>query len=152
MLEAFARFGDVGGSNGEARPAFREGGSATDFAMTDEGTAARFFYCAKASTSERGPGNDHPTVKPLALMEWLVKLVCPEHGLVLEPFLGSGTTAAACVSARRRCAGIDKEEGYLRIAGRRVAEALRNRPYSAPLIPASERVAAPVRQAEVVEW
>ena len=48
----------------------------------DAGTAARFFYCAKARADERGEGNDHPTVKPLALMRWLLTLVVPPGGLV----------------------------------------------------------------------
>ena len=48
--------------------------------MGDSGSSARFFYCAKASKNERGDGNNHPTVKPIALMKWLVTLVTPEGG------------------------------------------------------------------------
>lgn len=64
----------------------------------DSGGASRFFYVAKAGKAERpiGPdGTKHPTVKPLALMRWLVRLVTPPGGTVLDPFLGSGTTAEA---------------------------------------------------------
>ena len=61
----------------------------------DTGSAARFFYTAKADKSDRGHGNNHPTVKPQALMRYLVRLVCPPGGVVLDPFGGSGTTAAA---------------------------------------------------------
>lgn len=62
----------------------------------DESTsAARFFYCAKASSSERGDFNDHPTVKPLSLMKWLVRLVTPPGGVVYDPFAGSGSTLIA---------------------------------------------------------
>jgi site-specific DNA-methyltransferase (adenine-specific) len=61
----------------------------------NSGSAARFFYAAKASKAERGEGNNHPTVKPLALMCWLVRLVCPPGGTVLDPFAGSGTTGLA---------------------------------------------------------
>lgn len=65
----------------------------------DSGGASRFFYVAKADTAERGSGNNHPTVKPLTLMHYLLKLICPiEPGrIVLEPFAGSGTT---CLAAR----------------------------------------------------
>ena len=63
---------------------------------------ARYFYCAKASKKERNAGLDgftstHPTVKPLALMRYLIRLVTPPGGLVLDPFLGSGTTAVAAI-------------------------------------------------------
>lgn len=61
----------------------------------DTGSAARFFYTAKADKSDRGHGNTHPTVKPQALMRYLVRLVCQPGGVVLDPFGGSGTTAAA---------------------------------------------------------
>ena len=61
----------------------------------DTSSAARFFYTAKADKSDRGHGNNHPTVKPQALMRYLVRLVCPPGGVVLDPFGGSGTTAAA---------------------------------------------------------
>jgi site-specific DNA-methyltransferase (adenine-specific) len=60
----------------------------------DTGSAARFFYCAKADASERR-NSKHPTVKPLALMRYLCRLVCPPDGLVLDPFCGSGTTLEA---------------------------------------------------------
>jgi site-specific DNA-methyltransferase (adenine-specific) len=60
----------------------------------DTGSAARFFYCAKADASERR-NSKHPTVKPLALMRYLCRLVCPPDGIVLDPFCGSGTTLEA---------------------------------------------------------
>ena len=80
------------------------------------GSAARFFYCAKASRSERGEGNDHPTVKPLALMRWLVRLVTRKGGLVLDPFCGSGTTGLACAAEGMRFVGIEKDSHYAEIA------------------------------------
>jgi site-specific DNA-methyltransferase (adenine-specific) len=86
----------------------------------DSGGASRFFYCAKASPTERGPGNDHPTVKPLALMQWLVRLVCPPGGVVLDPFLGSGTTALACEDLGLRWIGIEREEKYCEVAKQRL--------------------------------
>ena len=91
----------------------------------DEGGASRFFYCAKASPSERGQGNDHPTVKPLRLMEYLCNLTrTPEGGDVLDPFLGSGTTALASLKTRRRCIGIEQDPHYYRIAKSRIAAAM----------------------------
>lgn len=63
----------------------------------DSGSASRYFYTAKASKRERGAGNNHPTVKPLALMKYLVKLVAPpKNGIIYDPFSGSGTTLLAC--------------------------------------------------------
>ena len=61
----------------------------------DAGSAARFFYCAKASKSDRGPENIHPTVKPTDLMAYLCLLVTPPGGVVLDPFMGSGSTGKA---------------------------------------------------------
>ena len=65
------------------------------FPQDGDASAARFFYTAKADKADRGHGNNHPTVKPQALMRYLVRLVCPPGGVVLDPFGGSGTTAAA---------------------------------------------------------
>ena len=74
----------------------------------DTGGASRFFYCAKASRSERGPGNDHPTVKPLKLMRYLVRLTAtPTGGLVMDPFAGSGTTCVAAKLEGRPFIGIE---------------------------------------------
>jgi DNA modification methylase len=82
---------------------------------TDQGGASRFFYVAKAPTAER-PRADlvaHPTVKPLDLMRWLVRLVTPPGGVVLDPFAGSGTTAEACVVEGFRCITVEREPDYL---------------------------------------
>jgi DNA modification methylase len=66
----------------------------------DSGSAARFFYCAKAGKLDR-LGSNHPTVKPVALMRWLVRLVTPPKGIVLDPFAGTGSTGiAALIEAR----------------------------------------------------
>lgn len=86
----------------------------------DSGSAARFFYCAKASKKDRGEGNVHPTCKPTALMEWLVRLVTPRGGVVLDPFCGSGTTGVACVREGMDFIGIEREEQYAAIARRRI--------------------------------
>ena len=89
----------------------------------DSGSAARFFYCAKASKKDRGEGNNHPTVKPTELMKWLVKLVTPEGGVVLDPFAGSGTTLVACKMLGRDCIGIEREPEYAEIIKRRLETA-----------------------------
>jgi site-specific DNA-methyltransferase (adenine-specific) len=166
VLEAFAAFGDRGGGYGVqggrvtgevlARPGRKDVGKIVGHG--DSGTAARFFYCAKASRRERNAGlegmpeaarngedyrrrvntskksedgvrgdipraNTHPCVKPLALMRWLVKLACPAGGVVLDPFMGSGTTGVACVQTGRRGIGVELDKGYFAIAQKRIAAA-----------------------------
>jgi DNA modification methylase len=86
----------------------------------DSGSAARFFYCAKASKSDRGVGNTHPTVKPLALMRYLVRLVTPPGGIVLDPFTGSGTTGVAAKAEGVGFIGVEREPEYHRIATARI--------------------------------
>jgi len=86
------------------------------------GSAARFFYCAKASKSERGKNNNHPTVKPISLMEYLVKLVSCEGALILDPFAGSGTTGMACVNTNRNFTGIELDDKYFEIAKKRIEQ------------------------------
>ena len=89
----------------------------------DTGSAARFFYCAKASKRDRGDGNNHPTVKPTDLMRYLVRLVTPPGGLVLDPFLGSGSTGKAAVLEGFRFVGCELSDEYARIAEARIAAA-----------------------------
>jgi len=104
----------------------------------DEGTAARFFlqvdpdplfYCAKASRAERTAGGtvecSHPTVKPLKLMRYLVRLVTPPGGVVLDPFAGSGTTLVAAKEEGFGYIGIELEPEYVEIAEARLAAAER---------------------------
>lgn len=79
----------------------------------DSGSAARFFYSAKASKADRN-GSKHPTVKPISLMQWLVRLITPPGGTVLDPFAGSGTTGAACEREGFDCILIEKEAEYQR--------------------------------------
>jgi len=146
-----ARTGRAGGSNSE-----RSLGMTADHIGTwpadTGGSAARFFYCAKASKSERNAGleglpekpggsnakgytqdvangldrnrpvaNFHPTVKPIALMRYLVKLVTPPNGTVLDPFLGSGTTAVAAILEGFNWMGCEMTEDYWPIIEARVA-------------------------------
>lgn len=102
----------------------------------DTGGASRFFYCPKADGTERHAGlsgepslfstgdeperNDHPTVKPLDLMRWLVRLVTPPGGTVLDPFAGSGTTGCAAVLEGFDFIGIEREAEYVAICNARL--------------------------------
>lgn len=88
----------------------------------DAGSSARFFYCAKASKAERGAANNHPTVKPLALMQYLCRLVTPKGGTVLDPFAGSGTTGMAAQREGFNAVLIEREEAYAEMARARLAK------------------------------
>lgn len=116
VLAAFARFGErkdpgfVDPSPRSAKHTATYGafnGAGTPFGYGDSGTAARFFFCAKADQSER-VGN-HPTVKPVALMEWLVGMVTPPGGKVLDPFCGTGSTLVACDRLGFDALGIEQD-------------------------------------------
>jgi DNA modification methylase len=89
----------------------------------NEGSAARFFYCAKATTEERGEGNNHPTVKPIDLMRWLCRLVTPKGGTVLDPFAGSGSTLIAADAEQFHAIGCELSSDYAAIAERRIRAA-----------------------------
>ena len=89
----------------------------------DSGSAARFFYCAKTSKTDRGNGNAHPTVKPTALMRYLCRLVTPAGGIVLDPFMGSGSTGKAALLEGCQFIGIEREQQYLDIARARIEAA-----------------------------
>jgi site-specific DNA-methyltransferase (adenine-specific) len=126
---------------------------------SDTGSAARFFYCAKASKADRDEGlegfelkrggsetfdsrtrdgvgaerqptraNVHPTVKPTALMRYLCRLVTPPSGLVLDPFMGSGSTGKAAVLEGFEFIGIERDADYLEIATSRIQAAQDNKP------------------------
>ncbi|EYR81834.1 DNA methyltransferase [Shinella sp. DD12] len=123
----------------------------------DSGSAARFFYCAKASRADRDAGlehlpkkaggmvsetsgqhitrreadykpepraNTHPTVKPTSLMQWLCRLVTPPGGVILDPFMGSGSTGKAAVLEGFQFVGCEREDEYMPIATARIAWAI----------------------------
>jgi len=92
------------------------------FSVGDSGSAARFFYCAKASKKDRGYGNNHPTVKPIALMRYLCRLVTPPGGVVCDPFMGSGSTLVAAQADYFCAIGIELESKYVEIAVDRLAQ------------------------------
>ncbi|EJF35360.1 DNA methylase family protein [Schaalia georgiae F0490] len=115
---------------GKPRAAARSGEGwgmrSTGAEYDDQGGPSRFFpvfrYEAKASSDERPSvgGVSHPTVKPIALMRWLVRLVTPYGGLVLDPFAGSGTTIEAAVAEGMRAVGVEREESYLPLIASRL--------------------------------
>ncbi len=87
------------------------------------GGASRFFYCAKASKRDKGDSNVHPTVKSTKLMSYLITMVTPPGGIVLDPFLGSGTTGVSAIRDGFSFIGIEKEPEYLAIAEKRIDNA-----------------------------
>jgi DNA modification methylase len=109
---------------GESITKFLRGRSTPNNQYDDCGGASRFFYCAKASKKERGEGNNHPTVKPVSLIKYLVTLVTPPDGVCLDPFIGSGTTAIACIDTGRNFIGFELDTHYCEIANERIRKAL----------------------------
>ena len=140
--------------------AFAQGGTHKDKpnqarVMGDDGSAARFFYCAKANSKDRNEGlenykngqrdlfsgdnnadtddsvsnedkrkNTHPTVKPTELMRYLIKMVTPAGGTVLDPFAGSGSTGKAAMLDDYKFVGIEMNEEYVAIAKARIEHAI----------------------------
>lgn len=88
---------------------------------TDSGTAARFFYSSKAGKADRA-GSEHPTVKPLSLMRWLCRMVCPPGGMILDPFAGSGTTGQAARLEGFDSLLVERESDYITDIRRRLYE------------------------------
>jgi DNA modification methylase len=113
------RHGSIyGGGNGPSGPSTIRG-------HDDTGGASRFFYTAKASRADRstnGANNTHPTVKPTNLMRWLIRMVTPPGGVVLDPFAGSGTTLVAARAEGVRCIGIERENEYAQIIVARLSQ------------------------------
>jgi DNA modification methylase len=116
---AYASAGKVYG-NGKGLIASQPGNSGELIGYGDSGSAARFFYCAKASKADRDDGNTHPTVKPTDLMRYLCRLVTPPGGVVLDPFMGSGSTGKAAALEGFQFIGIERELEYMEIAKQRI--------------------------------
>jgi DNA modification methylase len=97
-----------------------------DRVQLDAGGASRFFYCPKAGRKERDRGleergNMHATVKPIALMRYLIRLVVVEGGVILDPFMGSGSTGIAALLEGMKFVGIEQDAAYHAIAQSRIA-------------------------------
>ena len=82
----------------------------------------RYFYAPRATRKEKGDDNNHPTVKPVDLMSYLIRIYSPENTLVLDPFCGSGSTGVACMKENRKFVGIDLDDNYIKIANRRLGD------------------------------
>jgi DNA modification methylase len=120
----------TGGLNPHVQPApisvhggFEEKENRPYFNYGDSGGASRYFYCAKASRSERGQDNKHPTVKPISLMHYLCRLVTPKGGIILDPFAGSFSTGIACAQEGFNFIGIERDPEYVEIGWRRINHA-----------------------------
>jgi len=95
----------------------------------DLSKGSRFFYCPKAKRSERNIGcenNEHPTVKPIELISYLVRLITPQDGKVLDPFVGSGSTVISAVLENREGLGIELDEESYSLASKRVKHVKNN--------------------------
>ncbi len=115
----------VGGKSKDQTIPLRRG---TLIPRNDTGGASRFFYCPKQSKKDRNEGceeltpNNHPTVKATDLMRYLCRLITPPNGIVLDPFMGSGSTGKAAILEGFRFIGIEKEKEYVEIAKKRISE------------------------------
>ena len=132
VLDEFAKYGDKSGDSPNRKPRINtvntqygfgnSNGHRTSNGYKDKGTAARFSYSTKASPKERAEGNRHPTMKPVSLMKYLIKLVTPTDGTVFDMFAGSGTTGIAALGEGMRAILIEKEQEYYDGILRRHAE------------------------------
>lgn len=124
---------DKSAYDGESTTGFLRGVSNSTNQHGDTGGASRFFYCPKVSKSERNEGlggfeltsvepkqNFHPTVKPTDLMAYLIRLVTQRGGIVLDPFMGSGSTGKAAVREGMNFIGIEMEQDYFELAEARI--------------------------------
>jgi site-specific DNA-methyltransferase (adenine-specific) len=129
--QAGGGYGKRGGKQGEGIIAQAPRGSMETVGYGDAGSAARFFpalgyteaerlyYCAKAGKRDRA-GSGHPTIKPQALLCWLIKLITPPNGVVLDCFAGSGSTGEAAQSLGHDCILIEREAAYIADIRRRL--------------------------------
>ena len=131
VLELFPETKSGGGNGNRKDCTFftgKKGTNTTNGIDKSKGSAARFFYCPKPSTRERNAGLDdtkniHTTVKSIALMQYLVKLISRDGQTVLDPFMGSGTTGIAAKNINRSFIGIEREPEYFEIAKARIENA-----------------------------
>ena len=107
----------------ETKIKYQAGKEQTKEGFTDKGGASRFFYQAKVSKAERNLGidtNNHPTVKPINLMSYLCRLITPKGGVVLNPFMGSGSSGIAALLEGFDFIGMEMDEDYFKIAEGRI--------------------------------
>lgn len=92
--------------------------------IDDENAYDNYYYSGRVTTKERGPGNNHPTPKPIKLMRYLIRLYCPKGGIVLDPFSGSGSTGIAALQEKDNYIGIELSQEYTDIAENRIQDFL----------------------------
>jgi len=137
---------------GKRRTFGRDGntkGSGADYGTVDANPAGRYpsniigevqpehqkyFYAPRATRKEKGTDNDHPTVKPVSLMSYLIKIYSPPGGIVLDPFCGSGSTGVAAIQESREFVGIDLSQHYVDIATQRCEETVASESDNNPLL------------------
>jgi len=119
LFNATRKKATTGGSGNSLMGKAREVGEGNG-AIDAPGSAARFFWCAKPSRTERAEASKHPTVKPIKLMNYLVRLATPPGGVVLDPFMGSGTTGVAAINEGFDFIGCEREAEYFDIATQRL--------------------------------
>ena len=88
----------------------------------DEEETQKYFYAPRATRKERGEYNDHPTPKPISLMRYLCRVYCPADGIVLDPFMGSGSTGIGAIQENKNFIGIDMSQHYVDIANQRIKD------------------------------
>lgn len=146
VVRLFPETTSGGGWNGEHKETPNRAMSGNNTARTvsndfagNTGSAARFFYTAKAGGSERD-NNTHPTLKPVDLMQYLVRLVAAKESLVMDPFMGSGSTGVACIREGMKFIGIEQSEEYCDIAVGRLKHELVQCGYAKPTPPPAVKV------------
>ena len=130
VLDEFEKYGDTKSTGGGGDKTFwydKKVGTTTTkeypklVGYNDVGSPAKFFYSPKASKKEKGD-TEHPTVKPLELMKYLVRLVTRKKGIVLDPFAGTGTTGEAALLQNRKYYMIEKNKKYFKDIEKRVGK------------------------------
>ena len=130
VLDEFEKYGDTKSTGGGGDKTFwydKKVGTTTTkeypklVGYNDVGSPAKFFYSPKASKKEKGD-TEHPTVKPVELMKYLVRLVTRKKGIVLDPFAGTGTTGEAALLQNRKYYMIEKNKKYFKDIEKRVGK------------------------------
>ena len=130
VLDEFEKYGDTKSTGGGGDKTFwydKKVGTTTTkeypklVGYGDVGSPAKFFYSPKASKKEKGD-TEHPTVKPVELMKYLVRLVTRKEGIVLDPFAGTGTTGEAALLQNRKYYMIEKNKKYFKDIEKRVGK------------------------------
>ncbi len=123
---------EAGKSNNDVQIGERSKGSIKSMrrgnliSRSDKGGASRFFYCAKANKKEKGEYNNHPTVKPLSLMKYLIKLITPKEGTIIDPFAGTFTTCIAAEDHGFKWIGCEQDRKSCKIGKRRIEDYFEN--------------------------